>query len=207
MGRIWKLTTSRGWADADTEVRFRDAAAGVGVHSPSNLPVVIGGYVLPLGSTQVLMYSWVDGTSLVGHRQIASWLGAILGRLHGLRMPPVREPDPWYDVVPSPAEWRALLSAAQYSGVSWYQQLAACLDRIAALAQACPCQHARHPDVLLPTLVDRGMPLRRAAGLYDGAADGPAFLASSQVVGGVDTGDAAAHCVQHSAKMWQRSGR
>jgi Ser/Thr protein kinase RdoA (MazF antagonist) len=154
MGRVWKLTTScgtfavkesiwgEGWEDADAEVRFRDAAAASGVHSPTSLPVVTGGYLLSLPAvahgTQVRLYSWVDGADLAGHderRLAASWLGATLGRLHGLRMPPVRDPHPWYEVVPSPAEWRSLLSAAEDSGVGWYRDLAACHDRIAALTQ------------------------------------------------------------------------
>jgi Ser/Thr protein kinase RdoA (MazF antagonist) len=154
MGRVWKLTTAKGtfavkesiwgegWEDADTEVLFRDAAAAVGVDSPINVPAVTGGYVLSMPdagrSTQVRLYSWVDGTGVGSHdarRRAASWLGATLGRLHSLRLPSVCEPHPWYEVVPTPAEWRSLLATAENSGPSWYPDLAACGNRVAALTQ------------------------------------------------------------------------
>jgi Ser/Thr protein kinase RdoA (MazF antagonist) len=124
MGRVWRLTTPEGrfavkesiwgggWPAVAAEVRFRDAAVAAGVSAPVNVPTVSGDPVLTLSTrTQVRLYSWVEGTDLAdaaARRAAAPWLGETLARLHALRMPADRPVDPWYERVPTEADWLAL---------------------------------------------------------------------------------------------------
>jgi Ser/Thr protein kinase RdoA (MazF antagonist) len=140
MGRVWRLATPEGrfavkesiwgggWPAVATEVRFRDAAVAAGVSAPVNVPTVSGDHVLRLSTrTQVRLYSWVEGTDLTdatARRAAAPWLGETLARLHALRMPADRPVDPWYEQVPTEADWQALGHPA----------VAAHAERIAALS-------------------------------------------------------------------------
>ncbi|MET9023045.1 phosphotransferase [Actinopolymorpha sp. NPDC004070] len=137
MGRIWRLSIGTDdyavkelfWGhDEATVVReaaLRDAAANAGVDSPANLRTTDGRYVciLPaeLGGADVRVFSWVEGRPVdAGEPGIVRWVGHTLGVLHGLRHSYADvAPDPWYDQVPTPEQWQALLAKGKAARRPW----------------------------------------------------------------------------------------
>ncbi len=173
VGRLWRLDLgdisyavkeSRRPADEDA-VAFQVAcgrhAAAHGVRVPDSLPGRDGRYVMAVpdryGGGWVRVFEWVSGTAVdLTDPGLATEVGELLGRLHAGALPAVGAVDPWYETVPDPGSWSALLKSAPDE--AWPGRLADRLPLIRRLSelvtpappdQLLTCHRDLHPDNVL----------------------------------------------------------
>ncbi|WP_432158494.1 phosphotransferase enzyme family protein [Streptomyces sp. bgisy153] len=142
MGRLWRLDTGTGeayavkellWGKAEhdvlAEISFRNSVLGVGISAPECIPGVDGEYMTGMesesGEIWVRLFSWIEGGPVsASDPDTADWLGQALGRMHGLRIPPMPSPYlSWYRSAPDPQIWEQIVDKARRADAPWCAEL------------------------------------------------------------------------------------
>jgi Ser/Thr protein kinase RdoA (MazF antagonist) len=178
MGEVWRLETAAGrWAvkwqfpwvsteprPADLAVQRAAAAAGIPLPRPVTTPDDAA--VVPVDGRPARVYEWADlGPPLTVPvpPAVAAEAGRLLGLLHGLRLPPVGPPDPWYTEIQPDSYWPGLIARATAAGAPWAGRLAAAAGLIAGLGARLvapagqpllTCHRDFNPDNVLPAAAD-----------------------------------------------------
>jgi Ser/Thr protein kinase RdoA (MazF antagonist) len=176
MGRVWSLETDRGrwavkvlfdWADAagaETDVALQEAASAAGVALPRPVRSPAGAIVETVGGRRWRAHAWVDlappPAPPVGPA-LASQVGALLARLHGLAMPAPAAISPWFTRQPPAARWSGLLAGATEARAPWARALREAMPAIGELSRVAARPPAEPPILchcdLIPENVRPGL--------------------------------------------------
>jgi Ser/Thr protein kinase RdoA (MazF antagonist) len=168
MGRVWRLDTAGVsyavkelfWAvdpaSVRREVGLHRVAVAAGVRAPRPLPGAGGDYLFALdggaSSRYARLYTWATGIPVsLRTGSVAEGIGALLGRIHGLRRPATASPHPWYEVAPGVEVFASLAARGTAAGLSWALSLTCLLPFLEELA---PLAFPAPPGELIESHLD-----------------------------------------------------
>lgn len=140
MRNPWEIAQWREWLDEAW--RFEQRAIEAGIVAPRPVPAPDGSCLAEVdrrggGSCSVRLHHWVDGTPAPlgpATRELASWAGETLARLHALRVAPAnRSVFPSLNTI-NADRWPLLVAEAASARVPWAPEVAAAAAAVARIA-------------------------------------------------------------------------
>jgi Ser/Thr protein kinase RdoA (MazF antagonist) len=152
VGRPWAFDTARGrwsvkqlnsWFDAsnaETDVRLQTAASEAGIVLPTPVRSQSGAVVACIDGGNWRVNAWIESgppLSAPVSAPIARQAGAVLARLHNLKLTTDRPPDRWGRPLRTPDEWQALSAHAVEDHAPWSTAMRKSLPNVIELHHLC----------------------------------------------------------------------
>jgi len=143
LGRVWKLTTSRGrfavkesfgpFEERDGEdASFSEAARAAAVPTPEVFRTTDGSLIVSIGEVEIRLFGWVDLREPTTDADPGD-TGALVAALHRVPFRGTRPAHPWYFEPVGPARWDALAEELRTARAPFAEDLAAYRNELVAL--------------------------------------------------------------------------